>query len=143
MSVQGRCLCEKIQYEFNGNPCDVAYCHCSECRRTLGAAFAAYARIDSSKFEWKSGTELLSTYESSPTVNGYFCSKCGSQLGVVVGEGINLNWISLGTVDGDPGVQPEAHIFVGSKATWHEITDDLPQFEEWPPNSSAFFQRFS
>ena len=35
--------------------------------------------------------------------------------------------------DGDPGVRPQGHIFVGSKACWYAITDDLPQHEEYPP----------
>lgn len=37
--------------------------------------------------------------------------------------------------EGDPGIKPESHIFIGSKAPWHEINDNLPQFEEWPPDS--------
>jgi hypothetical protein len=37
------------------------------------------------------------------------------------------------TVDGDPGVRRDEHIFVGSKASWYGIADALPQFEEWPP----------
>jgi hypothetical protein len=41
--------------------------------------------------------------------------------------------VVLGTVDGDPGMRPGEHIFVGSKAPWYEIADALPQFEEWPP----------
>jgi hypothetical protein len=41
--------------------------------------------------------------------------------------------VVLGTVDGDPGVRPGEHIFVGFKAPWYEISDTLPQFEEWPP----------
>lgn len=41
----------------------------------------------------------------------------------------------LGTVDGDPGVRPGKHVLVGSKAPWYEITDALPQFEEWPPGT--------
>jgi len=38
----------------------------------------------------------------------------------------------LGTLDDDPGVKPEFHVFVGSKAPWHDITDDLPQWDEKP-----------
>jgi hypothetical protein len=29
--------------------------------------------------------------------------------------------------------RPGAHIFVASKAPWHTITDDLPRFDEYPP----------
>jgi hypothetical protein len=39
----------------------------------------------------------------------------------------------MGGVDGDPGGRPSGHIFVGSKAPWYEIADDLPQHEEYPP----------
>ncbi len=59
-----------------------------------------------------------------------------------MGGGQKLSWVSLGTITGDPELRPEAHIFVGSKARWYEITDDLPQFDEWPPVTSEFFQRF-
>ena len=40
--------------------------------------------------------------------------------------------ICMGSFYDDPGVRPSGHIFVGSKATWDEITDDLPQADEWP-----------
>jgi hypothetical protein len=40
--------------------------------------------------------------------------------------------LALGTLDDDPGVRPQCHVFVGSKAPWHEITDDLPQFDQGP-----------
>ena len=143
MSINGKCLCGQVQYQLQTSPSDVAYCHCSDCRRILGSAFAAYAHISSDSFQWIAGEDLASTFESSHYVNHCFCSFCGSQLGVIVGDGNKLNWITLGSIEGDPGVRPQAHIFVGSKAPWHEITDDLPQFEEWPPESSEFFGRFS
>ncbi|MBP6480251.1 MAG: hypothetical protein KA310_05325 [Pseudomonadales bacterium] len=45
--------------------------------------------------------------------------------------------MALGSIDGDPGVRPGEHIFVESRAAWYEITDALPQFEEWPPGFEA------
>jgi hypothetical protein len=40
--------------------------------------------------------------------------------------------LALGTLDDDPGLRPRCHVWVGSKAPWYEITDDLPRFEEEP-----------
>jgi hypothetical protein len=37
--------------------------------------------------------------------------------------------LSLGTLDDDPLVRPKLHVFVGSKAPWYEISDDLPLYE--------------
>ena len=41
--------------------------------------------------------------------------------------------VVLASLDDEPGVRPREHIFVGSRACWHEITDALPQFVQWPP----------
>jgi hypothetical protein len=39
--------------------------------------------------------------------------------------------IRLGSLDGDPGIRPEFHTFVCSKAAWGELPDDgLPRYEE-------------
>jgi hypothetical protein len=141
MTISGGCLCDGVHYEISGELNDVALCHCSMCRRTLGAAFGAYARVSADEFRWVRGEDLIATYESSPGVYRCFCRQCGSSLGAA-GESGKLSWVALGTVTGDPGLRPEAHIFVGSKAPWYEITDHLPQFDEWPPVTSKFFQQF-
>ena len=40
--------------------------------------------------------------------------------------------IALGGLEGEITEQPQGHLFIDSKATWHQITDDLPQFPGWP-----------
>jgi hypothetical protein len=73
----------------------------------------------------------LRVYETSPGIGWAFCRICGSSLGVPM-QG-RLSEVTLGSLDSDPGVRPAEHIFVGSKAPWFEITDDLPQHDTWPP----------
>ena len=71
--------------------------------------------------------------ETSAGFGWCFCGECGSSLaGTVKGK---VSTITLGTVEGNPGLKPGSHIFVGSKARWHDITDDLPQFDERPPDA--------
>jgi hypothetical protein len=57
-----------------------------------------------------------------------FCGVCGSTLCGILNEAVH--GVTLGTVDGDPGVTIQRHIFVGSKAPWDEIGGDTPQFDE-------------
>ena len=100
------------------------------CRRLHGAAFATYANFEPGGFSWAAGESLLKTYQTSSSGGWCFCSECGSTLaGTDNGE---ITTITLGTVEGDPGIKPESHVFVGSKAQWHDICDDLPQFEKRP-----------
>lgn len=121
-----------MRYEIDGPLSDVGNCHCSMCRRFHGAAFATYAKIDQEHFRWFSGQDLMTVYETSPGIGWAFCRVCGSSLGVPKdGKLIDL---AIGLLDKDPGVRPTEHIFVGSKAPWHEITDDLPQYETRPPS---------
>ena len=57
------------------------------------------------------------------------CRRCGSLLYSVVREGAFVH-VAMGTLVDDPSIRPTAHIFVGSKAPWFAITDDLPQYRE-------------
>ena len=132
MSIKGSCLCGAVQYEVTGELKNIGHCYCSMCRKSHGAAFATYAGIDAEKFQWLTGEDMVTDYISSADGGRCFCQKCGSTIGAV--ENGKVTYITLGTVDGDPGVRPQGHIFVGSKAPWVEITDSLPQFDEYPPD---------
>ena len=132
MVIYGGCLCGGIRYEIAGPLFNAGHCHCSMCRRQHGAAFSTYTECDPDNFKWISGDDLVRIYETSPGNGWCFCSMCGSSLAGT--ENGKIIWVTLGTVDGDPGTRPASHEFVGSKAQWHEITDELAQFEEASPN---------
>src|SRR5262245_4970021 len=131
MAIRGGCLCGAIRYEVDGPLFDVGNCHCSMCRRFHGAAFATYAKVNTDNFRWLKGQDLLTVYETSPSIGWAFCRVCGSSVGVP--SGAKLSDLAVGALDADPGVRPTYHMFVGSKATWHDITDDLPRYDAWPP----------
>lgn len=131
MSIKGSCLCGNVMYEIVGSFEFVGNCHCSMCRKSHGTAFATWGIIKPERFRWISGEDFIQGYESSPGRQRCFCKECGSPL-VSTHAGV-VSEVVVGTVDGDPGTRPREHIFVGSKAPWHEITDSLPQYEEWPP----------
>lgn len=131
MPIKGSCLCGSVTYEIDGSFEFIGHCHCSICRKSHGAAFASWGIVRPETFRWTSGEDFVEGYESSPGQKRCFCKRCGSPLASahsgVIGE------VVVGTVDGDPGVRPSEHIFVGSKAPWYDITDALPQHREWPP----------
>ena len=131
MAVAGGCLCGRVRYVITGRLLDADHCHCSRCRRQHGAAFATYAGFNPDDFTWVTGEALAKVFETPSGAGWCFCRECGSSLaGTVNGR---ITSITLGTVEGEPGIRPGSHIFIGSKAPWHEINDDLPQFEERPP----------
>lgn len=131
MAIQGGCLCRTVRYGITGGFKVMGNCHCSICRRANGAAFVTWGIIDPDQFRWTAGEEFVRRYDSSPGRQRCFCRKCGSPL-VCTQEGA-VGEVVVGSVDGDPGMRASDHIFVDSKAPWHEITDDLTQHREWPP----------
>jgi len=127
--IEGGCLCGKIRYEIDGAIFDISHCHCSMCRKIHGAAFATFGTVQRKNFRWLCGEESIAVYRSSAKMERMFCLHCGSSLLIQEEDEPDVDYVALGTVDGDPGCRPEFHIWVGSKAPWHTITDKLPQFE--------------
>ena len=128
MTLRGSCLCGGMKYEVDGPIGPVVNCHCSMCRKATGAAFRTRAAVPASSFRWLAGENLLAGYESSPGETRTFCRVCGATLATLFRDRPDEIGLPLGTRDDDPGVRPEAHVYVDSKAPWFEITDDLPRF---------------
>jgi len=126
--IKGECFCGSAKYEIDGRLKNARSCHCSRCRKAFSSASSAFAEIaDSSKFRWTKGEDKVQQYESEKGWGLGFCKVCGSTLcGLYHG---NVMGIKLGTIDGDPGIEIERHIFVGSKAPWDHIGGLAQQFE--------------
>ncbi|GAB5511209.1 MAG: GFA family protein [Hyphomicrobiales bacterium] len=126
----GQCMCRAVTYEVADEFAYALNCHCSECRRATGAAFKPFAGIVMEKLSIVEGEELVMTY-GDDTAHDVHCSKCGSLLYSVVRDGQYAH-VTMGTLIEAPSIRPTAHIFVGSKAAWFEISDGLPQHDEYP-----------
>ena len=132
--MTGSCLCGRVTYELVSPVQFINHCHCSKCRKAHGAAFGTFAQAEAKGFRWTSGADLVGSFESSPDNVRCFCRNCGSPVPTVQSEADRVR-IPAGGLDGDPGARPVFHLFVGSRATWFEIYDELPQFEELPPGT--------
>ena len=130
--IHGHCECGRIQFEAEGPIEDFSHCHCSQCRRMHGAAYATFAGVARSGFRYVSGEPDLSTYASSNTHERFFCSVCGSNILVSLNEEPDAIYLCMGAIDGDPARPEGYHIYVGSKAAWHEINDELKQYDTEP-----------
>ncbi|WP_437955947.1 GFA family protein [Sorangium sp. So ce119] len=130
--LTGCCYCGAVRLEVDDAFGYAFYCHCSRCRRRTGAACAAIGGIEIDRVRITAGREhLLKVGESE---DGYrcLCKQCYAPLYDAVREQ-KFAHVQLGVLDGAPTRRPDHHIFAGSKAAWHPITDALPRFEEFPP----------
>ncbi|HUP01848.1 MAG TPA: GFA family protein [Gemmatimonadota bacterium] len=126
-TITGGCLCGRVRYQVTGPFLRAGHCHCSRCRKHSGAAVSTQGRVLREHFRLLSGNESLHVYRPEGGAVKAFCGRCGSSLfGGAWPDGPEVS-IRLGSVDGDPGIRPQYHTFVDSRAVWDEITDDLPQ----------------
>ena len=125
--IRASCLCGDVRFEINGKLTGASHCHCSMCRKAHGAAFGTYGAVNAADFRIVSGADRITPYRSSADVVRTFCARCGSTLQWLRESKPEIVDVAFGILDEDPGVRPERHIYVGSRAPWHEITDRLPQ----------------
>ena len=132
---QGSCLCGTIKFTLSADIKDIVYCHCSQCRKAQGSAFATNANVEQDSFNFISGEDNLSAYDYSEEQTKFFCKTCGSPIMSKNTNNPDTVRIRLGTIESDITERPSAHIFVSSKANWEEISGSLPQYEEYKTNN--------
>ena len=130
--LEGGCLCGAVRYEIDGRTSAIWMCHCSKCRRGSGSAFAASTLCRLPSFRWVRGEESIAAWTSPTGYPSRFCRTCGSLLPLVREDQGNVV-LPAGSLDAPAAPRLLRHIFVGSKAPWWSITDELPCHEEHAP----------
>jgi arginase len=135
LPLTGGCLCGGVRFELTKPFRRANHCHCSLCRRHSGAFGLTQGRVPRDGFCLLQGGELVRVYDppGGKSVKA-FCSICGSSLfGGTWPEGPEVS-VRLGALDGDPGIRPQYHSFVDSKAAWDRLpADGLPRYPGRPP----------
>lgn len=132
--ARASCLCGDVTWELKPPYAFMSHCHCSRCRKTHGAAFATYVGAPADGFTLTGGERIV-RWQSGPENVRCFCRRCGSA--TPAGADAGMAFAPAGNFEDDPGERPVAHIFVGSKAKWFEITDTLDRFDTYPAGIDA------
>jgi hypothetical protein len=143
VSREGGCACGAVRYRLASDPLFVHCCHCLNCQRQTGSAFAINILIESDR------VELLGDDPQpvdAPRDDGsmqriYRCPAC--QIAVFSEYSSPEVWfVRGGTLDEPRSVEPDVHIFTKSKLGWVTLPESTPAFEiyydtrsQWPPAS--------
>ncbi|ROH86481.1 GFA family protein [Stagnimonas aquatica] len=130
---RGSCLCGGVRYVLRAPLTEIGLCHCQQCRKANGSAFAANAPVPEAAFQLLAGAELLKAYESSPGKQRVFCGHCGSPIYSRNAKKPGLLRLRIGLLDTPAGHTPDFHFMTAHKADWHQLDDALPQYPEYPP----------
>ncbi|MEE9218934.1 MAG: GFA family protein [Acidobacteriota bacterium] len=131
---EGSCLCGKVRYRIAGKPGPLSNCHCTDCRKSHGAAFATYLDVPRNQLTFLQGEAELQTFRAESGTKRSFCRTCGSIIRCWSDDDPNLMEIAAGTLDTRLDQKPLSHIWVRSKVPWYEIQDGQPQHSTHSPS---------
>lgn len=128
--LKGACNCGQVAFTIQADQADIYQCHCSICRRASGVFGMAVLVIPKQQLAWVSGQDNISTWRKpGHHWQTWFCQTCGS---TVPGHNDDARYfVPAGLITtGIKHLKVAHHIFVDSKAPWHQIADDGKQHPE-------------
>ena len=151
-TLEGGCACGAVRYRLTASPLIVNACHCRDCQRLTGAAFATNIWIERRFVETGQAARLRSvmlTAGSGKPHEVFSCPDCGTALWskyhAAPGDTVLLR---AGTLDHPEHVRPDVHIFTRSKLPWFALPEGVPAFEAfyriaefWPAESRERLRR--
>ena len=144
--LEGGCACGQVRYRLTSAPMFTHCCHCTECQRQSGTAFAVNALIESDRVVVTKGAtvEINLPTESGNPHPAHRCAACGITLWSHYGGRTAVSIVRVGTLDRPAAFEPDVHIFTRSKLPWVRLPDGARAYKVyydpaklWPPESLA------
>lgn len=141
----GHCACGAVTFRLTSDPMFTHCCHCLDCQRQTGSAFAVNALIETDRIEILTG---VAEQVPVPTDSGgphiiHRCAACKTALWSDYGYGY-LMFVRVGTLDNPAAIAPDVHIYARSKLAWVGLPADVPSFEAfydmkslWPESAKV------
>jgi hypothetical protein len=76
----GRCYCGAVEIEVRGDPLEMGYCHCENCRHYSAAPVSAFTLWKKENVNVTKGGEFLGKFKSSEISERGYCTKCGGHI---------------------------------------------------------------
>jgi|SRR5271166_3164002 len=129
MMMTGKCLCGKLSYSANAEPALVCVCHCKDCQRQSGTAFATLVFTPNETFRME-GESKTFTYPggSGRPIKRRFCPECGSAVAIDFAVVPTMVAITSGTLDDTSFITPTRNLFCDSAQSWVPLTQDTQNF---------------
>lgn len=148
---EGRCTCGEIRHRMNALPMIVHACHCTECQRLSGGAFAINALVETEEVKMLAGEpEAVPVKGTSGKLQTIMrCPKCRVALWSHYPQaGEKIAFIRVGTLDEPSRLPPDIHIYTSTKLAWLDLPPTARTVDEfydptkvWPAESLERLRR--
>lgn len=133
MKMTGKCLCGKLTYSADAEPALICVCHCKDCQRLAGTAFATLVIIPRETFRMAGESKTYTQAGGSgQPMKRHFCPDCASSIAIDAAVLPDMVLLTAGTLDDTSFVKPTRNIFCSSAQSWVPITPDTQNFPQGP-----------
>lgn len=130
--LSGGCLCGEVQFELKSEFKAFYQCHCKQCQKLTGSAFASNLFTSIENINWIKGIDSISHFDDTEReFSKSFCQNCGSALPFINKRNTSLI-VPAGSLDSKIGTQLQANIFVAEKASWSKDSCNAKNFDGFP-----------
>ncbi|ABG41766.1 glutathione-dependent formaldehyde-activating, GFA [Paraglaciecola sp. T6c] len=130
--VLGSCLCNRVTYACENNFSQFHLCHCTQCQKATGSAYAANLFTDVDNIKWLTGEALIMRFNvAGRSISNAFCGECGSAVPYKSLSGKALV-VPAGSLDCEPNIQPQSQIFYTERAPWFDSVTVCKKFDSMP-----------
>ncbi|MFL5266613.1 MAG: GFA family protein [Stellaceae bacterium] len=133
MEIEGGCLCGKVRYSADAEPAFVGVCHCKNCQKATGTAFAIVVGLPKPTLNVQGTLKTFTGQgDSGKATYRRFCPDCGSGLIDEAEVVPDVTMILAGTLDDASWVTPTTEIFCDSAQPWVNLSGERQRFAKMP-----------
>jgi hypothetical protein len=132
-NLQGGCACGALRYRLTSAPMFVHCCHCLDCQRQTGSAFAINALVEADRIVVSGGdpTPVAMPTDSGRPHHILRCARCQTALWSEYGGRAEVRFVRVGTLDDPAALQPDVHIYTRSRVPWVALPSSVPAFDAY------------
>jgi hypothetical protein len=144
LPLTGGCQCGALRYEITQPPLMIYNCHCTNCRKIGGGAFATPITVLEATFAFTQGTPHTYEWKSDAgnTRFGWLCPTCGSRIAHGQTPSSSVLSVRSGTLDDSSWVEPVGDIWTRSALPWVSLSGQRIEVEQQPTDYAPFVERF-
>ena len=133
MKIEGGCLCGKVRYSAEADPAFVGVCHCKNCQRFSGSAFASVVALPKPALKLQGELKTFTDRgDSGKAMSRRFCPECGSSVVDEAEAMPNMVMVLIGTLDDASWVKPTMEIYLDSAQPWVRLGGERQRFAKMP-----------
>ncbi len=131
--IKGSCRCGGVTYESSADPVFSGICHCHNCQKQTGSAFAAVIAVPAPSLTVTGITKRFdSTGDTGQGTHRDFCPECGSTIKSEADVMPGIVMLQVGTLDDPNWIRPSMQIYCDSAQPWVSLGGEIQSFPKMP-----------